>query len=600
MPAANGKATYRSLPTVEIGGQPAPQNLMDDIVQIVVEESLHLTGMFTLVVQNDYQAGRTEDKPWRYQELLQVGKPIKIGFKASTTEAKEFSQEGTGMLIEGEITAIETHFSDRAQAPVIVRGYDTSHRLHRGQHNRSFQSMTDTDIVKKIAGEVGIVLGEVDPSGEPYEYVFQPNQTNMEFLRERARRIGFELFNQDGKLHFRKPKAKEELSLKWLKELHSFRVRVTSAEQVQAVEVRSWDYHEKRAIVATAQAEQILTQTENGKGSATSSKFNGKPPTPKRLVSDSAIASPKEADAMAQAVCNEIAGQFVSADAKAEGNPKLRPGRVIKLEGMGSHSGKYYITETRHLYAERVYATEFCVRGLRGGDLLTTLAPQTPLRPGHTPIIGIVTNNKDPKGLGRVKVKFPTLTESHTSNWARVVSVGAGGNCGFDSLPEINDEVLVTFEQGDIHRPYVIGGVWNGKSAPPAHVSESIQDSTVRLRTMRTPTGHQLQFSEKPKGSNAAGICLKTAGGHQLFLNDTTRTIELQTASGQKIVLNDGTGAVSFSSNGSLGMETQGAMGLQGTTVSIGASGAITITGSAITLTGGTVTIVTPAKTTVF
>ena len=70
--------------------------------------------------------------------------------------------------------------------------------------------------------------------------------------------------------------------------------------------------------------------------------------------------------------------------------------------------------------------------------------------------MGIVTNNKDPEGWGRVKVKFPTLTEEHESNWARVVALGAAKQRGFDCLPEVNDEVLVGFEHGDIHRPYIL------------------------------------------------------------------------------------------------------------------------------------------------
>ncbi len=334
------QGSFAALPSLKVDGQPAPKTLMEDILQIVVEESLHLPGMFTLVIQNAYFSGRNEE-PWRYKDLLQIGKTVKIGFSSSTTDSKDFDEKNEGSLIEGEITAIETHFSEKSQAPVIVRGYDTMHRLHRGQYNRSFQNVTDSDVVKKIAEEAGIPIETLDKSGEPHDYLFQENQTNMAFLRERASRIGFELFNQDGKLHFRKPKPGDELALKWLKNLSSFRVRVSSAEQVKEVEVRAWDYGEKRAIVSTKRTDEVITKTDNGKGSDSSTKFNGKPSTPKRIVVDRPVFNPKEADAIAQAVCNELSGQFVCADAKAEGNPKIRPGRVVKLEGMGQHSGKY-------------------------------------------------------------------------------------------------------------------------------------------------------------------------------------------------------------------------------------------------------------------
>lgn len=556
---------YRALPTLEIDGNQAPSNLMEDILQIIVEENLHLPGMFTLVIQNDYFPGRSQDQNWRYQDLLQIGKSVKIGFTSSTTESKDYSQNNKNSVIEGEITGIETFFSEKSQAPVIVRGYDVGHRLHRGLYNRSFQNMTDSDIVKKVIQEVGIEAGTIDASGVAHDYAFQENQTNMEFLRGRAGRIGFELFLQNGKLNFRKPKADgEKLTLKWLTDLRSFRVRVTSAEQVKEVEVRAWDYKEKRAIVSTKSQEQVITKTQNGKGSDTSNKFNGKPPKPKMILNWTCF-SPKEADTKAQALCDELGGQFIYADAKAEGNTAIRPGRVIKLEKMGQHSGEYYVTSTRHTYQERVYLTEFNVRGLRGGDLFSTLAPQKQLEPGQTLLVGIVTDNEDPEGWGRVKVKFPTLTEEHASNWARVVAIGAGKERGFDCLPEINDEVLVAFEHGDIHRPYIIGAVWNGKDATPNPVKDDVADGKVRLRTFKTRVGHKIQFVEEDKGSSKKGAYIETAGGHKLIINDSEKFVEIETSGGQKLRLNDSDRSVSIDSKGTITIKGTGPITINST-----------------------------------
>jgi phage protein D len=542
---------YRALPTIKIDGKETPQSLEEDILQIFVEESLHQPGMFTILLRNDYQVGSQTDKPWKYQDLLQIGKSIVIGFISSTTKDSTFEKENRGEVLQGEITAIDIHFTEKTQAPIIVRGYDTSHRLHRGRYNRSFQNMTDGDIADKIAKEVGIDIEDIEKNGVPHDYVFQENQTNMEFLRERAKRNGFELFVQDGKLNFRKPKADgKELTLKWLADIRSFHVRMTSAEQVKEVEVRGWDYSQKRVMISTAKTEQVLTQTENGKGSARSTAFNGKGSTnavPKMIVVDQPFFNPKEGDRIAQALCDEIGGQFISADASSEGNPNIRPGKVVKLEGMGAYSGKYYITETRHAYQERVYTTEFCIRGLRGGDILTTMVPQSHLQPGQTFLVGIVTDNQDPKGWGRVKVKFPTLSEDHSSNWARVVSIGAAKGRGFDCLPEIDDEVLVAFEHGDIHRPYIIGGVWNGKDTPPTAVEDSVVDSKVRLRTITTRTGHKIQFIEEDKGGSKAGICLETNKGHKIILNDSDNSISINSTGNLKI---EATGNIDISAAG--------------------------------------------------
>jgi phage protein D len=533
------QTTYISEVSLKIQGAAAPESLMEDILQVVVEESLTLPSMFTLVINNAAAPGQETGTFWAHENLFEIGKTVTIGFTSSATESAEFDEQATGNVIEGEITAIEANFTSGAQAPIIIRGYDRSHRLNRGRFNRSFQNMKDTDVVKKIIGEVGISSGKIDDSGTPHDYIFQENQTNMEFLRERAARNGFELFVQDNKLYFRKPTVDETLSLKWLQDLQSFQVRVSSAEQVNSVEVRGWDYTQKRAIVSTRSSERVLTETEYGSGKTTSSAFEEKPAAPKMIVVDQPVFTSKEADAIAQAIFDELSGEFVHADAKAEGNPKIRPGRVVKLEEMGKYSGKYYVTEVRHLFRERVYTTEFSIRGLRGGDLLSILSPPVRPRAGQTVMVGIVTENNDPEGLGRVRVKCPTLTEEHESNWARVVATGAGSNRGFDCLPEIDDEVLVAFEHGNIHRPYVLGGVWNGTDAPPEAVGDSVADGKVRLRTVKTRTGHTLQFIEEDKDSSKKGIHIISVYGHEIYLNDSDRVIEIKTKGGHTLKLDD-------------------------------------------------------------
>ncbi|MFM7599952.1 MAG: VgrG-related protein [Pseudanabaena sp.] len=551
---------YRSSPLLKIDGVDASADLLNDILQISVEGSLHQPGMFTLIINNDYFPGNS-DATWKHQAKFEIGKKIKIGFTSSTTEDTDFSQEETGYVLEGEITAIETELNEKSQAPIIIRGYDISHRLHRGRYNRSFQNVKDSDMVSQIIGEVGITAGTVTATTVVHEYAFQENQTNMEFLQERAARNGFELYVQDGRLNFREPTQDAALTLTWLEDIHSFRVRVTSAEQVSSVEVRGWDYEQKQAIVSTAATTTILTSTDSGTGKDSSTKFTGGG-TPKMIVVDQPVFSTSEALKMAQSLYKELGGEFVNADAKGEGNPAIRPGKVITLSNIGNYSGSYYVTETHHLFQERKYITHFSVRGLRGGNLFSMLSSKTHLQPGQTMMVGIVSNNNDPKKWGRVRVKLPTLTEEHESNWARVVGVGAGSSRGFDCLPEINDEVLVAFEHGDIHRPYVIGGVWNGTDAPPEAVTDSVADGKVRLRTFKTRLGHKLQFVEEDKGDTKKGIYTNTVGGHNLRINDSDKFVELETTGGHKFRADDNSGVISLTSTGDITVKT----GTSGTT----------------------------------
>ena len=106
--------------------------------------------------------------------------------------------------------------------------------------------------------------------------------------------------------------------------------------------------------------------------------------------------------------------------------------------------------------------------------------------------IGVVTNNKDPDGLGRVKTSLPWMADQVETDWARVVTPMAGSGRGIYFLPEVNDEVLVAFEHGNPDTPYVLGGLWNGKDKPP----ESNSDGKNDRRAIRSRSGNVIRLSD--------------------------------------------------------------------------------------------------------
>jgi uncharacterized protein involved in type VI secretion and phage assembly len=107
--------------------------------------------------------------------------------------------------------------------------------------------------------------------------------------------------------------------------------------------------------------------------------------------------------------------------------------------------------------------------------------------------VGVVTNVKDPDKLGRVKVCFPRLPGKPESDWVRVAQPAAGAGRGFYWLPHVNDEVLVAFERGEAHRPYVIGSLWNGKDKP---IKGAYEDENTTI-FIQTKSGHQIVLDDK-------------------------------------------------------------------------------------------------------
>jgi uncharacterized protein involved in type VI secretion and phage assembly len=125
-------------------------------------------------------------------------------------------------------------------------------------------------------------------------------------------------------------------------------------------------------------------------------------------------------------------------------------------------------------------------------------------------VVGIVVDNKDPDGHYRVKVKFPWVAESDAkytdskddedfrTSWCRITTFMAGKDRGAFWLPEVDDEVLIAFEHGDVRRAFVIGSLWNGVDTP-IHANQE-QGGKNQFRSIRSRSGHMLQFVDNKDG----------------------------------------------------------------------------------------------------
>jgi uncharacterized protein involved in type VI secretion and phage assembly len=144
----------------------------------------------------------------------------------------------------------------------------------------------------------------------------------------------------------------------------------------------------------------------------------------------------------------------------------------------------------------------------------------------------IVTDIVDPKRLGRIQVKFPSLGDDgeEVRSWATLLTPYADDDQGFEILPAVDTLVVVAFEAGDFRRPYIVGAAWNGKAALP-HTPE--QPNNKRL--IKTRAGSLLEFDDT---AGAAKITVSMERGHKLVLDDGAQEVTLTHANGCTITLN--------------------------------------------------------------
>jgi len=141
--------------------------------------------------------------------------------------------------------------------------------------------------------------------------------------------------------------------------------------------------------------------------------------------------------------------------------------------------------------------------------------------------VGIVTNITDPEKMGRVKVKFPWLDDTVESNWARVVGFYAGGSRGTMFIPELGDEVMLAFDNGDPNHPYVIGAVWNGKHKVPGPGNP---DGKNDHKWFKSRSGHDLEFLDSQGAEKIRLVDCK--GKNKLIFDTAADTITTESPNG--------------------------------------------------------------------
>jgi uncharacterized protein involved in type VI secretion and phage assembly len=194
--------------------------------------------------------------------------------------------------------------------------------------------------------------------------------------------------------------------------------------------------------------------------------------------------------------------------------------------------------------------------------------------------IGIVTNNKDPDGMGRVKLKFPWRGDEDESYWARIATLMAGGDRGSFFLPEVDDEVLVAFDHGDIHHPYVLGALWNGVDKPP----ETNADGKNNLRKIKSRSGHEIIFDDNSEQMKEK-VEIHTKAGHKILLDDSAgkEKIEIVDKTGSNSVKMDSVqNSISIESAMKLKIKSQMIEIESGTMMKIKAGATLTIEGALV------------------
>lgn len=538
---------------VKVNGRLLSDDLRVHLKIVKVEETLQLPSSFSM---------RFYDPEFLLldSEFIAVGSEVELAFGWGNSKTT---------VMRGEVTGVTAEASQLNGFEVEVFGLDKMHRLMRGTKSRTFQNQSDSDIARKIAQESGL-QANIDATSTSHALLFQVNETDHQFLRKRARRIGFDFWVSDGKLNFKQGHTTGPVEATWGQNLFRFKGRMSAAGQVEKVSVRGWDDAKQTAIVGTgtANSSEPTTATFYTDALADAKKaFGSKEAT---ITADS-VETQADANNVAKAYRQRMSTSGLVVRGEMDGTPSLGAGSRLKIEGLGTRlSGTYVLSSVEHvLGAGQPYVTRFVTSGpepVRFSDLIAGAVDASgQIRQGLELTVGTITNNNDPDQAGRVKVKLTVLHGEHESGWVRVASPGAGATRGFQMLPAVGDEVLVGFEHGDPARPFVLGGLWSKKNKPPE--GSFHKSGAVEKQTWTSGKGHEVEITDA--GDGEVNLKLK---GNKSALNITKSEVKLTGESKVKIEASD------------IEVVATGKLTLKGRQVEVNGSQDVTIKGGMIKL----------------
>jgi phage protein D len=258
---------------------------------------------------------------------------------------------GPDAIFDGRITGLEALFPDHAGPRISVLAEDRFQDLRMTRRTRAFADLSDADVFNRIASDHGLTPS-VDVSGPTHKVLSQVNQSDLAFMRDRARAIDAEVWMQGSTLNAKSHSGRgggDPLRLTYGGNLREFTVIADLAHQRTSVTVSGWDVASKDGVKyeATDSVIQGELNGQTGGASILSSALGAR----KESVAHTVPFTSGEAQAEAESYFKKMARCFVVGRGVAEADARLRVGAYVELKNVGPlFGGKYYLREVRHLF----------------------------------------------------------------------------------------------------------------------------------------------------------------------------------------------------------------------------------------------------------
>lgn len=323
-------------PAIALDGQNNP-SLAEGLLNLEIIETT--AGLYRCEAHFGNWGNRDNEIDFLYfdRRILDFGKGFRVKVGADT-------------LFDGRVLGLEARFPSDGPPTIVVLAEDRFQDLRMTRRTRTFSDASDAEVCRQIASEHGLTA-EVNLSGPTYRVLAQINQSDLAFLRERARANDAEVWMNGRTLNV-KPHSERDggtLALTYQQKLHEFTVLADLAGQRTSVTVSGWDVGGKAGLLHEA-TDAVIQGELNGDTSGASILRSALGARKESLVHTVPLTS-QEAQAEAEAFFKLSARRFLTGQGVADGDSRLRVGSYVNLLGLGPlFNGKYYLAEVRHLF----------------------------------------------------------------------------------------------------------------------------------------------------------------------------------------------------------------------------------------------------------
>jgi len=469
-------------------------------------------------------------------------------------EISESPESGTGIQEEfhGDITQVSFDSKEDDAATITITAHSPTIRMDGSVRNKLFHDKSASQIIQEVLGAHSITVGTVEATSTNFTYCVQYRETDYQFVCRLAAENGMFAY-YDGTTFQVKKAAGNTVEVEFRESLREFNVGVGTAVEKFASET----YNRAGKETLSGATSGNLRTALSGLPETAHAASRGMYPE-SSFVDDLAPNSQAEVDTSLEIAREASAAKMMPCYGRVRLHA-LQLGEVVDVKGMGqAASGHYWLMKVTHTMQAGGYECEFeCVPK----EMAYPAVRPRPLFTGLQP--AIVTDTADKDDNGKVKVKFPWFdgsSEAETGIWIPVLTPHAGNERGFFCLPEVDDEVMVMFENGNPDKPLVVGSMYNGNDRAPTNHSAGFDGATNDLKVWRTKNDNEIYFKDED-GAESVVISQKD-GDNIIKLTMDGPAIVIESANGDvtikgaTIALESTTGDITIKSAGEMQMES--------------------------------------------